>query len=486
MAAITFRARVAPLSRVFSKALAIALAGAAALAGCGSNELLLQADRQNITAGGIDYAVITAVFGKGGNTVAGQTLHFETTAGSFSEQDPDLQEVDISTDATGQAQIQLFSSASPGTATVTVTHEDLNSDITTVASVSVRFGKPTGNTIPLAESVRLVCDAANIGALRRPVPDLRVTCSLNAQTADGRTIPLSALDPMLFAEAGTLLKERDEFDDKLTLVYTPKGGNAAPKDVKPVAAIREPSVTVAGKVHNPRDGLVTLLAVVTAQEQFQDDNGNGVYDDGEPFIDSPEPFLDEDDDGQRDEGERFVDVDHNGQWDAGNGIWDREARVMAIYKILWTGPLANDITGSNEASSHIVAQQRTPLTVTVQALAIDENINPVAGFPANYDQLEWSVEGTGVEPGSPTEVPVKNSYGFDFDRTAATEVERWRPLGNSFKPEPFLLELRAQSGDTTLSAVVSAQLVVSPGPRGPDDFLDQITERIEYTLPIGQ
>lgn len=467
--------------------LALVFVATVATGACGKTELLLEVDRRNITAGGIDYAVITATFGRSGEVVAGETLHFETTAGSFNEQDPDQQEADVATDARGRAQIKLFSSPGPDTATVTVTHENASSDTTTAQSITIRFGEPSGSDLPLGDSVRLVCDAANIGALRHPVPDIRVRCTLNAQTVDGRTIPLSALNPLLFAEAGTLVKEPDELDGTLTLVYTPKGGSASPADVKPATALGEPEMRGAGnKTLNPRDGLVTLMAVVTAQEPFSDDNGNGTYDEGEDFIDTPEPFLDVDDDGKRDPDERFVDVDGNGQWDDGNDTWDQEAAMMAMYKVLWTGPLWNDPSKSSKYRSRVLSGEATStLSITVLAIAVDKNLNPIAGFPDNADELQWTVDGSGVTAASATEVAVKNSYGFEFDKTKDQEVDRWVPLGQTFSPEPYRLELRAQPEDESLNAVISAELFVSPGPRGADDYIDQISERIEETLPLA-
>lgn len=459
------------------------------LLGCGSTEIVLSADRLEITAGGIDYAIITAILGKGGNPAAGQTLRFETNNGSFSE-DGEQQEAEITTGPNGKAQVRLFSGKLPGTANVVVTYEDPNADVTAVSSISVRFGKPTGRTIPTAESVRLVCQAANIGAMREPIPDIRVGCTLNAQTVDGVTIPLSALDPQLLAEAGTLTKEINPYTDDLELVYSPKGGRAAPVDVPPVAEIGEPGYRgMSGQVHNPRDGLVTLVAVVEAGETFKDENGNGRYDEGEPFTDSPEPFVDANDNGQADSNEQFVDTDGNGVWDAGNQIYDNRARVMAVYKVLWTGPVFNDSTGQAPISSRIIAETPTSMqatTLNVQAIVVDRNLNPIAGFADNSDMLYFNVEGSGVEPISPMDVPIRNTYGFSFDKSAHTELERWRPVAGTFQPEPYklTLKLEADADPQSFGVVVGAEVTVSPGPSGPSDYADTITERVTQTLTI--
>jgi hypothetical protein len=454
--------------------------------GCGQTELLLSADRQEITAGGIDFAIITATLGKGGELAAGQSLRFETTAGSFTE-DGDREETEVTTGSNGRAQVKLFSSKFPATANVLVTYEDPQSSVTTVSSISIRFGKPTGSAIPRADRVRLVCDAVNIGALRSPVPDMRVRCTLTAQTVDGRTIPVGALDPQLFAEAGSLVKEVDPFTDELALFYSPKGGRATPRDVSPVPQLNEPSYRGAsGQVRNPRDGLVTLVAVVEAAEAFKDENGNGVFDTGEPFTDSPEPFVDVNDNGQADSDERFVDTDGNGVWDSGNQTYDTRAKVMAIFKILWTGELYNDPTGQAPGASAILASAPVGTTLEVQALAVDRNLNPVAGFAENADSLTWNVEGSGAFPVSPTDVPIRNTYGFQFDSSGATELERWRPVPGTFAPEPYKLSLKQDTSTdpSQFGLVIGAELSLTAGPSGDSDFTEQIVERIANSLTI--
>ena len=50
---------------------------------------------------------------------------------------------------------------------------------------------------------------------------------------------------------------------------------------------------------NPSDGNITLLVATRGEESFQDVNGNGGFDPGEPFVDLPEPFLDRNNDGLR-------------------------------------------------------------------------------------------------------------------------------------------------------------------------------------------
>lgn len=66
--------------------------------------------------------------------------------------------------------------------------------------------------------------------------------------------------------------------------------------------------------HNPRDGLVTIIATTKGEETFFDANGNGVYDSGEDFIDIGEPFIDSNDNEIWDDDEPYTDSDGNGRF----------------------------------------------------------------------------------------------------------------------------------------------------------------------------
>ncbi len=95
------------------------------------------------------------------------------------------------------------------------------------------------------------------------------------------------------------------------------------------------------RVNNPRDNLVAMIAVTTGEESFVDLNNNGVYDDGEPFVDTTEPFVDNNDNGTWDAGELYIDTDGDGMWTGKNGVYDGATLIWAQNRLLWTG-LPND------------------------------------------------------------------------------------------------------------------------------------------------
>jgi hypothetical protein len=112
-----------------------------------------------------------------------------------------------------------------------------------------------------------------------------------------------------------------------------------PKNVQPLTL--EPRFVDGNNVtHNPRDGVVTILAATTGEEEFDDENGSGDYDVGEFFVDKGEPYVDMDDDGMRDPDEPFIDANDNLQYDGPNGAWDSDTLIWDVAYMLWTGEAA--------------------------------------------------------------------------------------------------------------------------------------------------
>jgi hypothetical protein len=88
---------------------------------------------------------------------------------------------------------------------------------------------------------------------------------------------------------------------------------------------------------NPRDGLVSVIALVQGEEGFVDADLDGQYDEGEHWIDLGEPFLDVDDDGRWDPGEWYLDLDENLAYSPPNGRWDADTVLWTQARVLYTG-----------------------------------------------------------------------------------------------------------------------------------------------------
>jgi hypothetical protein len=100
---------------------------------------------------------------------------------------------------------------------------------------------------------------------------------------------------------------------------------------------RRPDPVRPGRINNPRDNLVAMIAVTSGEESFIDVDNNGRWDEGEPFEDTVEPFVDANDNGTWDSGELYIDTNGDGVWSPKNGTFETSTLIWAQERILWTG-----------------------------------------------------------------------------------------------------------------------------------------------------
>ena len=166
-------------------------------------------------------------------------------------------------------------------------------------------------------------------------------------------------------------------------------GSGLPFDVAPAAT--EPSTShdfdgCGARTHNPRDGVVTLVAIADGEEAFFDANGNGVYDAGEPFVDQGEPFVDADDSGTWNAGEWFLDVDGSGTYTNRNGVWDAATKIWTQTVVVYTGrpatvPSGVNFLGTRWADGSVGACTATPLATNFSVFVTP---TPPASRTASY------------------------------------------------------------------------------------------------------
>ncbi len=128
-------------------------------------------------------------------------------------------------------------------------------------------------------------------------------------------------------------------------------GSGLPFDVDADTTAGEPSVVhgldgCGVRTHNPRDGIVTIIAIADGEEAFWDVNGDGSYEVGEPFVDLGEPFVDQNDNGKYDVGEWFLDVDGNKAWTPPNGVWNASTKIWTQTVVVYTGEAATLDSGA--------------------------------------------------------------------------------------------------------------------------------------------
>jgi hypothetical protein len=102
----------------------------------------------------------------------------------------------------------------------------------------------------------------------------------------------------------------------------------------PKALLAEP---FAGSA-NPRDQLVTLIAMVRGEEAFVDANLDGQYNAGELFVDQGDPFLDSNDDNLYDPATepRFCGGASCATYHGPNGVWDSDRTIWTPAWVAFT------------------------------------------------------------------------------------------------------------------------------------------------------
>ncbi|MDY0004993.1 MAG: hypothetical protein RBU30_27080, partial [Polyangia bacterium] len=437
--------------------------------------LTMTADKTTISAGGYEFATITVVAKNQGKVAVGVSVEFETQSGSFSDSG-ELTSTTIATDAQGTATVQLHSPTTQGQSEVTATYYDDESGLEAVAKLTITFGPPQAGNLPVDGRFQLNCPYINLGALRTPKPDIVMDCQVSAQTTSGNVVPTESLTLFFLAEAGVMTAVDDPWEEKRVIRYSVSGGNPMPLDVPPVSG--EPSRTGSlGEQRNPRDGVVTLLAIARGSEAWIDLNNNGVRDEGEPFTDTDEPFLDVDDDGVYTPGvDEYFDSNGDGSWTPKNGQYDGDTFIGAVTKVIWSGPIeeAPDAARIEAEPSSLDIPDSGSLILRV--FLLDRNMNPVAAFGDAGDALEVE-EQHGYVNVFPYSLTLEQMSSMEFD-TGDPQWPILQFLTNAGKLNDITLYDASPNTDPPEENPFAANLSVlaSPGPASGGYWVSQVTD----------
>lgn len=438
----------------------------------GTSEIQLSADPMKISADGISSTTITArVIYRDDTEEDGTTLSFKTTGGSFEDPTAAALEGSAETSA-GNATITLYASTTPGPVTVDASYTNKNDEVIT-ASIQITFVEQSKVTPISMRNFDFTCDSRNLGALDPSLPKIQMICRFVAKTAADAEVLRPQVE--FLTESGTMKLTVPESPTTASYAIYTADGNG-PWDVDPNSD--EPSVTGEdGLVHNPRDGLVTLVAYTTGEESYTDTNGNGQYDEGEPFEDIGEPFADYNDSGTWDSGEPFVDVNGNKTYDGPNGRWDGETKIWKAFKVLWTGKMKEGTEYSAILPNSIDVPHKGSQSFAIKI--VDSNLNPLA---ANDQDDYVTIELDGGESIDTGDKPYKDSYfagmtitkgvtgddvvqgGFDLERSWAVTIGDYLDHSDPPDGQPY-------------SSILKAQIGYTPGPKAPE--IDQYLDRIQ-------
>ena len=178
---------------------------------------------------------------------------------------------------------------------------------------------------------------------------------------------------------------------------------------------------------NPRDGICSIIAVVDGEEEFTDQNADGLYNTGEPFVDSYDDIhLDMDDDPEDVvspvPGKPFdpsfedliVDRNGNGTFDGMNGLWDSNKRIEKRIDLLMTSDILYLVTNTSSINVPNGGSQ------TIWFALHDRNYNR----PAGGSSLTVAFSGTGTFTGD-TNINFidSNVPGTDFFSVTITDAD---------------------------------------------------------------
>jgi hypothetical protein len=218
-----------------------------------------------------------------------------------------------------------------------------------------------------------------------------------------------------------------------------------PIDVEPMTG--EPSHLEMNMIHNPRDGLLTMVFYTDGMEGFVDANGDGKYNSGESFagFDLEEPYVDTNDNNEYDTGEQFIDLDGNQEWSPANGTWDEETKIWTSTRIMFTGRPHESVETTRFEPSGISIENAGSQKLTLYLM--DINHNPIAAHE-DTDIVEFYADGAQLPTDSVTLRKVMGvkftpdggviASSFDEDRTYEVTLEDENPDPESVPEEVTL------------------------------------------------
>jgi len=294
--------------------------------------------------------VVFTVFDESGAVVPNQKVDFtlSTSVGGIS-----LSQAEATTNASGQVQTVVNSGAVNTSVRVTATVA--TTSITTQSvSLAVSTGIPDNNSFTVSAET-LNPSAWDCNGLVVPI-SARVADHFNNPAPDGTAVAFQA-------EGGFI-------DGSCTTV----GGDC--------------TVNWTSNDPRPTNARVTILASVIGEEGFTDTNGNGRFDDGEPYTDLPEAWRDDDESNTRDADvgkqifEEFLDFNESGTYDPANGLYNGTLCAASSTKCDPNGTLVHnrdDLVLVMSSVNQIVTLYETvynPGTKKIDSTLIDAG-NPI-------------------------------------------------------------------------------------------------------------
>ena len=211
------------------------------------------------------------------------------------------------------------------------------------------------------------------------------TCNPEALNYDGVAVPVTAYAADHF---------NNPVPDGVQFSFTAEGGI-----IEPTCSSVNGSCSVNWVSQNPKpdDGHATIMVSAIGAESFDDENGNGVFDEGDFFDDQSEAYRDDSwtgagSIGSRDAGEPYIDLNINGIFDLPDNLYGGPYCEHAT--------LCADIQGSTVSAQRVMTLAGSNLTIDIDAPApytsgasISVSISDIYGnTPPNGTTIEVALD----------------------------------------------------------------------------------------------
>ncbi len=307
---------------------------------------------------------------------------------------------------------------------------------------------------PSASGFYFRCEKGNLPAYQTTPALETMTCQVRLSDRFGNRVGIPT--PVRFAtEAGSIdsfavtkgfdpSNPNDPDEGTATVTFTTDIGNGfRPADVAPLAAapaqypwprLAEPQVAAGSVTRNPRDQLVTIIAMTEGEEAFVDANHNGVLDNNEVFYDLGDPFIDANDDGAYDQvytggpwEVRFCrDTTNCAAYNGPNGVWDSFTTIWVPTWVVFSDNAAPYTAGAGQvepAISYNPACVQEKGATFADIFVFDEFLNsPAAGTTYGAPTVDFvqttDAKLTALKHGLFTEPDnwgAMGKFGLDFD-----------------------------------------------------------------------
>jgi hypothetical protein len=374
------------------------------------------------------------------------------------------------TDVNGQVQAAYSAGTQVGVtqirATVTVTGASV------AHAVAVRGARPSAN------GFYFHCEHASLPVYTTIANFETMSCTVRLTDRYGNRVGIPTV--VSFAtEAGAIAASTttvpfdidnpdNSAEGTASVTFTTDMGNGnTPADVAPLGPTaaqfpwprgQEPSYTFGSLTVNPRDQLVTIIAMTRGEEAFQDANGDGIFTAGEAFVDQGDAYVDANDNGAYDAAPasglpeiRFCGLNADcSTYHGPNGTWDADTVIWKPTWVVFTGAAGATTTPNTGVApptdfnlscadySDAASNANHQSTITATVYEYDHWLNmPCAGTTtsvgaSNASALKVDLFGLGA--------PWFESWGamgvqgFDFDWVRVSAADNTQPCSAATSP----------------------------------------------------